>query len=592
MTIEKIFTPQDDAFYAVITHAAGPQGALPLTPQMLMESPSGNLFGMTQNAGMGWDANRLTGKEVLIIGTQGGIRAGDGRPIALGYHTGHWEIGMQMQAAAKEITRSGGIPFAAFVSDPCDGRSQGTHGMFDSLPYRNDAAIVFRRLIRSLPTRRAVIGVATCDKGLPATMIALAAMHNLPTILVPGGATLPHSALAPSGQAVWLEIARQSARAVSELDNRGITTRDILTDKAIENAMVIHAAFGGSTNLLLHIPAIAHAAGCTIPDVEHWTRVNRRVPRLVSVLPNGPDYHPTVRAFLAGGVPEVMLHLRDLGLLHLDAMTVTGQTVGENLDWWQASERRVRFRQCLREQDGVDPNDVILPPEKAKAKGLTSTVCFPTGNIAPEGSVIKATAIDPSVVGEDGVYRHTGRVRVFVSEAQAIKAIKREEIEQGDIMVVIGGGPSGTGMEETYQLTSALKHISWGKTVSLITDARFSGVSTGACFGHVSPEALAGGPIGKLRDNDIIEIAVDRLTLTGSVNFIGTADNPLTPEEGARELARRQTHPDLHAHDFLPDDTRLWAALQSVSGGTWKGCIYDTDKIIEVINAGKKALGI
>ena len=191
MTIEKIFTPQDDAFYAVITHAAGPQGALPLTPQMLMESPSGNLFGMTQNAGMGWDANRLTGKEVLIIGTQGGIRAGDGRPVALGYHTGHWEIGMQMQAAAKEITRNGGIPFAAFVSDPCDGRSQGTHGMFDSLPYRNDAAIVFRRLIRSLPTRRAVIGVATCDKGLPATMIALAAMHDLPTILVPGGATLP-----------------------------------------------------------------------------------------------------------------------------------------------------------------------------------------------------------------------------------------------------------------------------------------------------------------------------------------------------------------------------------------------------------------
>jgi dihydroxyacid dehydratase/phosphogluconate dehydratase len=144
--------------------------------------------------------------------------------------------------------------------------------------------------------------------------------------------------------------------------------------------------------------------------------------------------------------------------------------------------------------------------------------------------VIKATAIDPSVVGEDGVYRHTGRARVFVSEAQAIKAIKREEIKQGDIMVVIGGGPSGTGMEETYQLTSALKHISWGKTVSLITDARFSGVSTGACFGHVSPEALAGGPIGKLRDNDII-VAVDRLTLTGSVNFIGTADNPLTPEE-------------------------------------------------------------
>lgn len=655
MSIDTIFTPQDEPFYAVKTHAAGPQGALPLTPQMLLESPSGNLFGMTQNAGMGWDANKLTGREVLLIGTQGGIRHSDGRPIALGYHTGHWEIGLQMSAAAKEITRLSGIPFAAFVSDPCDGRSQGTHGMFDSLPYRNDAAIVFRRLIRSLPTRRAVIGVATCDKGLPATMIALASMHNLPVILVPGGATLPptfgedagkvqtigaryannelslkeaselgcracaspgggcqflgtagtsqvvaealglslpHSALAPSGQDVWLEIARQSARAVMALDEKGITARDILTDKAIVNAMVVHAAFGGSTNLLLHIPAIAHAAKCTLPDVAQWSAINRKVPRLVSVLPNGPDYHPTVRAFLAGGVPEVMLHLRRLGLLHEDVMTVTGQTLGENLDWWARSERRAKFRQCLRDQDGVEPDEVILSPEGAKAKGMTSTVAFPVGNIAPEGSVIKATAIDPSVVDEDGVYRHTGAARVFVSEEAAIKAIKQGHIQQGDIMVIIGGGPSGTGMEETYQLTSALKHISWGKTVSLITDARFSGVSTGACLGHVAPEALAGGPIGKLRDGDMIEIIVDRLSLKGSVNFIGSAEGRMGPKEGAAVLAERDLHPGLKAHDYLPDDTRLWAALQAVSGGAWKGCIYDTDKIIEVINAGKKALGL
>ncbi|OAT53474.1 dihydroxy-acid dehydratase [Kluyvera georgiana ATCC 51603] len=655
MSIDTIFTPQDEPFYAVKTHAAGPQGALPLTPQMLLESPSGNLFGMTQNAGMGWDANKLTGREVLLIGTQGGIRHSDGRPIALGYHTGHWEIGLQMSAAAKEITRLSGIPFAAFVSDPCDGRSQGTHGMFDSLPYRNDAAIVFRRLIRSLPTRRAVIGVATCDKGLPATMIALASMHDLPVILVPGGATLPptfgedagkvqtigaryannelslkeaselgcracaspgggcqflgtagtsqvvaealglslpHSALAPSGQDVWLEIARQSARAVMALDEKGITARDILTDKAIVNAMVVHAAFGGSTNLLLHIPAIAHAAKCTLPDVAQWSAINRKVPRLVSVLPNGPDYHPTVRAFLAGGVPEVMLHLRRLGLLHEDVMTVTGQTLGENLDWWARSERRAKFRQCLRDQDGVEPDEVILSPEGAKAKGMTSTVAFPVGNIAPEGSVIKATAIDPSVVDEDGVYRHTGAARVFVSEEAAIKAIKQGHIQQGDIMVIIGGGPSGTGMEETYQLTSALKHISWGKTVSLITDARFSGVSTGACLGHVAPEALAGGPIGKLRDGDMIEIIVDRLSLKGSVNFIGSAEGRMGPKEGAAVLAERDLHPGLKAHDYLPDDTRLWAALQAVSGGAWKGCIYDTDKIIEVINAGKKALGL
>lgn len=601
MSIKYIFNNENSKIYDIETHAEGPKGELPLTPEMLIDSPSGNIFALTLNTGMGWDPNKLLGTEVLILGTQGGIRAHDGSPIALGYHTGHWEIGLQMTAAAEEITKAKGIPYAAYISDPCDGRSQGTIGMFDSLPYRNDAAIVFRRLIRSLPTRKAVIGVATCDKGLPAMMIALAAMHDLPTIIVPGGATLPptngedagkvqtigarfangeltlqeaaelgcracaspgggcqflgtagtsqvvaeglglalpHSALAPSGQPIWLEVAKQSARAVLVLKQKGITTKDIITDKAIENAMTIHAAFGGSTNLLLHIPAIAHAAKCKIPTVEDWTAINKRVPRLVSVLPNGPVYHPTVRAFLAGGVPEVMLHLRKLGLLHEDVMTVTGETLGKNLDWWEASERRERLKQRLLELDGVNPDEVIMSPEQAKSRGLTSTITFPTGNIAPEGAVIKSTAIDAAVVGEDGIYSHTGKAKVFTSEKAAIAAIKHGEIHSGDIMVVIGGGPSGTGMEETYQLTSSLKHLSYGKYVSLLTDARFSGVSTGACVGHIGPEALVGGPIGKLRDGDIIEMIIDRNNLVGSINFIGTEDNPLSFTDAAAVLEK------------------------------------------------------
>jgi xylonate dehydratase len=145
-------------------------------------------------------------------------------------------------------------------------------------------------------------------------------------------------------------------------------------------------------------------------------------------------------------------------------------------------------------------------------------------------------------------------------------------------------------MEETYQLTSSLKHLSYGKHVSLITDARFSGVSTGACIGHVGPEALAGGPIGKLRDGDLIEIVVDRNHLNGSVNFIGTSNNRLPIDEATRVLEERETHPDLKPEPGLPDDTRLWAALQSVSGGTWRGSVYDVDRIIEVLNAGVKAL--
>ena len=559
-----------------------------------------------------------------------------------------------MSEAADELKNMGLVPHAAFVTDPCDGRSQGTTGMFDSLPYRNDAAVVMKRIIRSIPTRKAVIGVASCDKGLPAMMMALASMHDIPTILIPGGATLmprqgedlgtvqtigvryangelsfedavrvgcsscassgggcqflgtagtsqviaeglglalTHSTLSPSGEVIWKDLARKSAKAVMAMEKMNITTKDVLTDKSIENAMVIHAAFGGSTNLLLHLPAIAFAAGCRRPTVDDWARINKEVPRLVSVLPMGPVNYPTVDAFLAGGVPEVMLHLRELGLLHEDVMTVTGSTLGENLDWWKDSERRASCRKQLQEIDNLDPDEVIFSPDRAKAKGIGSTVTFPVGNIAPEGAVVKSTAIDPSVISPDHVFRHTAKVKVFTSEKAAIAALKEKgRIQAGDIMVVIGGGPLGTGMEETYQLTSALKNLPFGKHVSLITDARFSGVSTGACFGHVGPEALAGGPIGKLQDGDIVEIIVDTVKLEGSLNFIGTEDHPLSYEEGAEVLAKRATNSGVRPDEDLPADTRLWAALQDVSGGAWNGAVYDVDKIIEVLEAGKKYL--
>ena len=158
---------------------------------MLLDSPSGHLFGLSQNVGMGWNIKDLLGPQVLILSTQGGIRDHYGNPIALGYHTGHWEVGLLVHAAAEVIRENNGIPFTGYVSDPCDGRSQGTSGMYDSLPYRNDAAIVYRQLIRSLPTREAVIGVATCDKGLPAMMLALAGSKDLPGIIIPGGVSLP-----------------------------------------------------------------------------------------------------------------------------------------------------------------------------------------------------------------------------------------------------------------------------------------------------------------------------------------------------------------------------------------------------------------
>jgi putative YjhG/YagF family dehydratase len=406
------------------------------------------------------------------------------------------------------------------------------------------------------------------------------------------GLSLTHSALAPSGQPVWLDMARRSARALVALRDRKVTVRDILTPAAVRNAMAVHAAFGGSTNLLLHLPAVAHAAGLPRPTVDDWVAVNRRVPRIVDVLPNGPVGHPTVRVFLAGGVPEVMLHLRRLGLLDPDCLTVAGEPLGRMLDWWEGSERRRALRERLRARDGVDPDDVIMDPDQARRRGLTSTVTFPRGNLAPQGSVIKSTAIDPSVVDADGVYRKVGPARIFTRERDAMAAIKGHgpaRIQAGDVLVLICRGPLGAGMEEIYQITAALRHLSWGKHVAVITDARFSGVSTGACIGHVGPEALAGGPIGRLLEGDVIRVLVDRNRLEGSVDLVGHGAATFGPEEGARVLAARPPRPDLAPDPELPDDTRLWAALQQASGGAWGGSVYDVDAVVRALGDDRGA---
>jgi xylonate dehydratase len=628
----------------------GPGGRLPLTPEMLRSEPSGNIFGLTQNAGMGWRPDALGGPQYVIVSTMGGLRSEGGEPVALGYHTGHWEIGLLVRGAAEALRAAGAIPFAVYCSDPCDGRTQGTTGMFDSLPYRNDAAIVMRRLIRSLPTASGVLGIATCDKGLPATMLALAGMKQLPGVIVPGGVTLPargaedagqvqslgarfahdlisldyaasmgcracgspgggcqflgtaatsqvvaealglalpHSALAPSGEPVWLELASRSAAALQRLHALDLPIARLLTPAAVENAMLVHAAFGGSTNLLLHIPAIAAAAGLTPPGVEDWIRVNRATPRLVDALPNGPRGFATAQVFMAGGVPEVMLHLRRMGLLDGRVLTATGDTLDTTLDWWESSERRRAARSRLAAAAAIDADQVIMAPDAARRAGISGTIVFPRGNLAPQGSVVKATAIDTSVIDADGVYRHRGPARVFTDEREAIRAVKgtsTRPVREGDVIVLIGTGPLGSGMQETAQITTALRYLPWGRRVALVTDGRFSGLSSGACVGHVGPEALDDGPIGRLRDDDLIEIVIDRTTLSGSVNLVGAGGVPLEANACAALLRGRPRHPDLAPHPDLPDDTRLWAALQRASGGTWAGCVYDVDRIVAALD--------
>ena len=646
----------NDSIFQIQTNTAGPKGTIPLSEEILKHAPSGNLFGLSQNAGMGWNPKDFLGPQFLILNSHGGIRAEDGSPVALGYHTGHWEIGLLSKRVAEELKQLGGIPFAAHVSDPCDGRSQGTTAMFDSLAYRNDASLVMRRLARSLPTAKGIVGIATCDKSMPAMMMTLAEMRELPTILVPGGVTLsptegedagkaqsvgirfaqgelekekaeeilcrtcaspgggcqflgtaatsqvvgealglslPHSALSPSGFPVWLELGERSAKALKNLHQKKITTKQILTSKALRNAMITHAACGGSSNLIIHLSAIAHHAGLPKPTVHDWDEVNRLTPRLIDVLPNGPKGYSTAQFFLAGGVPELMLRLRDLDLLNLDALTCTGLSLSDNLLAWEKSERRQKFRQLLNIQDGIDPDEIIHSLKNAKAKGMTSTLCFPLGNLAPEGSVIKSTAIDPTMVEKDGVYRMTGPARVFTTEKDAVRAVKglgERKVVAGDVIILCGRGPMGAGMEEVAQVSLALKHLDWGKKVALLTDARFSGMSTGACIGHISPEALAGGPIGKIIDDDLIQIEINLKSMQGTINFVGVKNQYLQPKEASALLANRAQNVKLEIDPRLHLDTKLWAALQNVSGGTWAGCVYDSEKIIETLEAGQHAL--
>ncbi len=646
--LEEILDSGDPALHTAEVAAAGPQGSLPFRDDDLLERPSGDNFGWSQDVAMGWSPDQLRRPQVLVLSTQGGIREPDGRPLALGYHTGHWEVGLLVRAAAQRLREDGFIPFAAHVTDPCDGRSQGTAGMMDSLPYRNDAAQVFGRLIRSLPLRAGVMGVGTCDKGLPAIMMALAAARDLPGVAVPGGVTLPpikgidagavqsigaqfahgqltlqeaadlgcracatpgggcqflgtaatsqvvaealglavtHGALAPSGQPIWTDVALRSARAVARQLALGIRSADVITDSSIRNAMAVHAAFGGSTNLLLHIPAIAYVAGLERPSIDDWTEINVQVPRLVDALPNGP--YPTVHVYLAGAVPEVMLHLRTLGLLDLDAKTASGERLDLVLDWWESSDRRHRLRDELATRHGIEPDDVIMSPARALERGITSTVAFIRGNLAPQGAIVKSTAIDPAVVDDDGVYRHTGPARVFTSERAAIAAIKdqgEDRIREGDVMVLICRGPMGAGFEEVAQVTLALKYLEGAARVALLTDARFSGVSTGACVGHIGPEALAGGPIGRILDGDRVRIIVDRQSLTGTVDLVREGDDGDVPDD--ETLAARDARDDLEPDPRLPDDTRLWAALQNAGGGVWGGCVYDVDEIVGGLTRG------
>lgn len=363
----------------------------------------------------------------------------------------------------------------------------------------------------------------------------------------------------------------------------GVGVKQILTDAAIRNAMTVHAAMGGSTNLLLHIPAIAHAAGLRRPTREDFHEINLKVPRIVDCLPTG--IHPTVRVFMAGGVPEVMLHLAALNLLDLDALTVTGLTLGENLQFWKDSDRRRILRERLLAEDGIDPDDVILsPPARVPSASVRPSPTRPATSPPKAASSRRPPSTAASSMPTAST--ETAPCRTFTNESSAINAVKEGTVRPGEVIVIMCRGPLGAGMPETYEVTAALKGIAELSDCALITDARFSGVTTGPCFGHVSPEALApNSNLGKLRDGDMVEIFLDTKRLQGSLNLVGENGVAISAEHGDHILAQRAKREDLEIDPHLPDYIRQWALIQHLSGGPWGGCVEELTTLEAALGA-------
>ena len=362
-----------------------------------------------------------------------------------------------------------------------------------------------------------------------------------------------------------------------------------------QRAWLVHAAFGGSTNLLLHLPAVAHAAGLPRPDRGRLERVNRAAPRLVDALPNGPRNHPTVRVFLAGGVPEVMLHLRALGLL--DRSVRDGDRRDARRRTSTGGRRASGGAACASGSatEGVDPDDVIMDADGARRRGLTgTTTVFPRRQPRARGLGHQGDGDRPVAWSMPTTSTASaGPARVFTSEAAAIAAIKGQtqpKLSPGDVLVLVGRGPLGTGMEETYQITSALKFLPWGKHVAVLTDAPLLG-RLDRCLHRArrpgSARRRADRPRARRRrDRDRRSTAP---ASTGRVEPRRTADGPLDASAAAGGCWPRGTpHPGLAPRPDLPDDTRLWAALQEASGGTWAGAVYDVEKVAGALDAARE----
>ena len=522
--------------------------------------------------GMGWRLEDLEKPQVLVESTFGDSHPGSAHLLEL------------VELARRGADEAGAKAARYFVTDICDGQAQGHDGINYSLASRDMIAGMVELHNNATPFDAGVF-IASCDKGLPGMLMGIG-RTNLGAVVVTGGVmeagpglltleqigaysaqcqrgeisqdqftyykhnacpscgacsfmgtagtmqvmsealglALPGSALLPATCQELRDMAYRAGHQAAELARAGITARDIVTKQSFENAIIVHAAISGSTNAILHLPAIAHEFGVRL-DADDFERIHKNARYILDVRPAGR--WPSEYVYYAGGVPAIMEELR--GILHLDAMTVTGKTLGENLNELRTSGY---YDKCaaLLEKTGLSKRDIIRPYDDPI--GSQGTIAILRGNLAPEGAVVKHSAVP------EEMHRAVLRARPFDCEEDAIAAVLARKIQPGDAVFIRYEGPKGSGMPEMFYTTEAISSDEeLGRSIALITDGRFSGASKGPVIGHVSPEAAEGGPIALVEENDLIEIDIPARVLA----IVGTGGVRRTPEEIESILLQRRT---------------------------------------------------
>ena len=528
--------------------------------------------------GMGWSVADLDKPQILVESSFGDSHPGSGH------------LNILVEEVRKGVAEAGGFGARYFCTDICDGESQGTDGINYSLASREMIANMIEIHANATPFDAGVY-LSSCDKGMPGNLIGLARV-NIPAVVVPGGTmnagpemltleqlgmysakyergeideakldwakcnacpscgacsfigtastmqimaealglALPGSALMPAASPDLLAYAREAGRqAVKLAQTENMRPSDIVTMKSFENAILVHAAISGSTNCLLHIPAIAHEFGMEITG-DTFDRLHRNARYLLDVRPAGR--WPAECFYYAGGVPAIMEEIKEH--LHLDVMTVTGKTLGENLDDLKKNgfyKKCDKWLQEFNQRYGIkiSKEDIIRPYDKAI--GTDGSIAVLRGNLAPEGAVIKHTACPKEM------FKSVLRARPFDSEEECLDAVLKHKVQKGDAVFIRYEGPKGSGMPEMFYTSEAISSDKeLGKSIALITDGRFSGASTGPVIGHCSPEAVDGGPIALVEEGDLIEIDV----MERKLNIIGIAGERKTAEEIDEILKERR----------------------------------------------------